>query len=137
MGSWSRGGVTVLSVGCHPNLPPQFGPGSWGSGLCCRHMRLARRGGGWLRVPVLGGRGEAPAQTGAKALGPPCHTGCWWSLLRVQDRGSGSVRTFIGHTAGLGLGWGLSSQVVGRLAALGESSAQGKLRVLRGARAGT
>lgn len=76
MGSWSRGGVAVLSVGCHPNLPPQCGPGSWGSGRCCRGMRLARErrwakgGGGWLRAPVLGGRGELQHRLGPKPLGP-------------------------------------------------------------------
>lgn len=47
----------------------------------------------------------------------------------MQDRGSGSVRTFIGHTPGLGLGGGLSSQVVGKIEALGDSSAQGMHRV--------
>lgn len=82
-------------------------------------------------MSLAGGDGWGGLQhrLGQSPWAPLGHTGCW-SLLRVQDGGSGSVRTFIGHTPGRGLGWGLSSLVVGRMETLGESSAQGKYGVL-------
>lgn len=109
MESWSRGGASLVS-GLPPS-PPQLGPGSWAAALCCRGMtgkreeRGASRGGGWLRVPGCGWwvRGS-PAQTGPKPLGPLGHTGCWWSLLRVQDR---EAQDLFEHLLGthLGLAW--------------------------------
>lgn len=135
MESWSRGGASLVS-GLPPS-PPQLGPGSSAAALSSRGMtgkreeRGASRGGGWLRVPGRGCWVGVSSTDWAKALGPP-----WphWMLVvppqGTRQRGSGSVRAFIGHTPGLGLGWGLSSQVVRRMETLGESSAQGKYRVL-------
>lgn len=48
----------------------------------------------------------------------------------MQDGSSGSVQTFIEHTPRLGLGRGLSSQVVERTETLGECSTQGQHWVL-------
>lgn len=134
MGSWSRGGASLVS-GLPPSLTTTAGPRELAAVLCCRGKTGKRgegvRGGGWLRVPGRGWWWGSPAQTGSKPLGSP-----WphWMLVvppqGARQRGSGSVRTFIGHTPGLGLGWGLSSQVVRRMETLGESSAQGKYRVL-------
>lgn len=115
MESWSRGGASLVS-GLPPS-PPQLGPESCRGMTGKKEERGASRGGGWLRVPGWGWWvGVSPAQTGPKPLGFP-----WphWMLVvppqGARQRGSGSVRTFIGHTPGLGLGWGLSSQVVRRM----------------------
>lgn len=135
---WKAGvGVgPVLSVGCHPHhhsWAQELGSGAMqqGDDWQERGERGKQRGrlaqGPWLRVVGAG----VSSTDWAKALGPP-----WphWMLVvppqGARQRGSGSVRAFIGHTPGLGLGWGLSSQVVRRMETLGESSAQGKYRVL-------
>lgn len=135
MGSWSRGGASLVSR-LPPSLTTTAGPRELAArcaagGRLARERRGGQRGrlaqGPWPRVVV----GGSPAQTGSKPLGSP-----WPHRMLVvppqgaRQRGSGSVRTFIGHTPGLGLGWGLSSQVVRRMETLGESSAQGKYRVL-------
>lgn len=90
------------------------------------------KGGEWTggsSGSLSGGGGRT--QTGAQGPWPPLgHTGHWWCFLGVQDEGLGFVQTFIEHAPGLGVGWKLTSQVVGRVETPGEFSLLGKPRVL-------
>lgn len=108
---WKAGvGVgPVLSVGCHPHhhsWAQELGSGAMlqGDDWQERGERGKQRGrlaqGPW--PGVLGG--GLQHRLGQSPWAPIGHTGCWWSLLRVQDR---EAQDLFEHLLGthLGLAW--------------------------------